>query len=113
MGLRCLLDTDASKYQIGCALFQTHEEEGRLQLGYLPSRLKDAELNYYVTEKAFLGVIYGITNCRHYLIGEDFDLHTDQAALRWLFYISYPSGRQMRWRIRLSEFTFRSASVAA
>ena len=36
-----------------------------------------------------------------YLIGEEFDLHTDHNCLRWLMDIVGPSGRLMRSRLRL------------
>ena len=83
-GLRYSLDTDASKCQIGCALFQTHGSGERKPLGFWSRSMKPAELNYSVTEQECLAVIYGISTCRHYLIGEEFDLHTDHASLRWL-----------------------------
>ena len=44
---------------------------------------------------------------RPYLIYEKFTVHTDHAALAWLFSIEDPSGRLMRWRIRLCEYNFQ------
>eukprot|EP00171_Calliarthron_tuberculosum_P004259 IDg4259t1 len=40
------------------------------------------------------------------LLGENFDIYTDHACLRWLLEITDPSGRLMRWRMRLAEFDF-------
>ena len=34
-------------------------------------------------------------------------VHSDKASLRWLLTIAEPSGRLMRWRLRLSEFDFQ------
>lgn len=105
-GLRYSLDTDASKYQVGCALFQTQEGGERRPIGFWSRTLTAPEKNYSVSEQECLSVIYGITTCRPYLVGEDFDLYTDHNCLRWLMEIVDPSGRLMRWRLRLSEYQF-------
>ena len=105
-GLRYSLDTDASDYQIGCALFQTDEEGNRRPIGFWSRTLNDAERNYSTSEKECLATVYGVTTCRPYLYGVDFDLYTDHEGLRWLMNIAEPSGRLMRWRLRLSDFTF-------
>ena len=44
-----------------------------------------------------------------YLVYEKFTVHTDHAALQWLFSIQDPSGRLMRWRLRLCEYDFEIA----
>ncbi len=105
-GLRYSLDTDASKYQVGCALFQTHPDGTRKPIGFWSRKMTAAELNYSVSEQECLAVIYGITTCRPYLQGEQFDLYTDHNCIRWLMEIVDPSGRLMRWRLRLAEYTF-------
>ena len=105
-GLRYSLDTDASNYQVGCALFQTHPDGVRRPIGFWSRKMNDAEMNYSASERECLAVIYGITTCRPYLVGEEFDLHTDHSCLRWLMEINDPSGRLMRWRLRLAEYTF-------
>ena len=104
-GLRYSIDTDSSQYQIGCALFQTHEDGVRRPLGFWSRKMAPAELNYTVTEQECLAAVHGIKTCRHYLMGVEFDLYTDHAALRWLMDIQEP-GRLMRWRLCLSEYVF-------
>ena len=105
-GLRYSLDTDASAYQVGCALFQTQANGDRKPIGYWSRTLNSAERNYTATERECLAVVYGITTCRPYLFGGEFDLYTDHSALRWLMQIVDPSGRLMRWRLRLAEYKF-------
>eukprot|EP00171_Calliarthron_tuberculosum_P023081 IDg23081t1 len=59
-------------------------------------------------EKECLAVIYAIQICRPYIQGEYFTVYTDCSALRWLFEINDPSGRLMRWRLRLAEYRFKT-----
>ncbi len=47
-----------------------------------------------------------IQTLRPYLLNVEFDSHTDHYALKWLMTITEPSGRLMRWRLRLSEYRF-------
>ncbi len=102
-GLTYSLDTDAGDHQVGCALFQTYLDGTRRPLGFLSRTLAPAERNYSVSERECLAVVYGITTCRPYLFGEHFVVNAYRAALRWLMEISDPSGRLMRWRLRLAE----------
>ena len=39
-----------------------------------------AELNYTITEKEFLAVVYFINKFRHYIIGYGFFVHTNHSA---------------------------------
>lgn len=106
-GLPYSVDTDASSYQVGAALFQTDEEGRRKPLGYWSRTLNAHEKNYSVSEKECLAVVWALTTLRPYLLFEDFIVHTDHASLRWLMNVSDPSGRLIRWRLRLSEFKFQ------
>lgn len=106
IGLPYSVDTDASNYQIGAALFQTHEEGSRQPIGFFSRSLSAPERNYSVSEKECLAVIWALKTLRPYLYGEHFVVHTDHASLRWLMNVSDPSGRLIRWSLRLSEFDF-------
>ena len=105
-GLPYSVDTDASDYQVGAALFQTHQDGVRRPIGYWSRSLLSAEKNYSTPEKECLAIIWALSILRPYLLGERFVVHTDQASLRWLLGITEPSGRLVRWRLRLSEFDF-------
>ena len=100
------VDTDASDYQVGCALFQTTEDGERRPIGYWSRSLKPAEKNYSTPEKECLAVVWALTTLRPYLQCKTFTVYSDQASLRWLMTIAGSSGRLMRWRLRLSEFDF-------
>ena len=43
---------------------------------------------------------------RPYLLGVKVDLNIDHSSSRWLMNITNPSGRLLRWRLRLSLFHF-------
>ncbi|CDF40830.1 unnamed protein product [Chondrus crispus] len=100
------VDIDASDYQIGAALVQTHPDAQRKLIGFFSRTLASAERNYSVSEKECLAVIWAVQTLRPYLYGEHFIVHTDHASLRWLMNVTDPSGRLIRWRLRLSEFDF-------
>ncbi len=108
-GLPYSVDCDASAYQIGCALFQTHPNGERKPIGYWSRSLIPAEKNYSASERECLAVLWALKTLRPYLMYERFMVYTDHAALRWLLSIQEPSGRLMRWRLRLAEFDFEVA----
>lgn len=103
-GMRYSLDTDAWNYQIGPALFRIRADSERQSIGFELRKLNSQELNYSVSEKEFQAVLFSITNCRPYLVQDDFDLDTDYQCLRWLMETSEPIVRLMRWRLRLAEY---------
>lgn len=51
------------------------------------------QMNYSVTDKELLGVIKGIENYRHYLLGREFVLRTDHKALTYLWESKNPTSR--------------------
>ena len=51
---------------------------------YLSRVLNEHELNYTVSEKELLAVIWSIEKLRPYIEGYHFTMVTDHSALRWL-----------------------------
>ena len=100
------LDCDASDYGIGCALFQTHPDGERKPIGFWSRSLLPAEENYSASERECLAVVWALKTLRPYLMYEKFTVYTDHAALHWLLTITDPSGRLIRWRLRLAEYDF-------
>jgi hypothetical protein len=101
------LDTDASDGQLGCFLLQLQPDGKPLPLGYWSRTLNSAEKNYSTTEKECLAIVWAVTHLRPYLEGIDFTVRTDHHALRWVMNLSDAQGCLARWRLRLSEFTFK------
>jgi RNase H-like domain found in reverse transcriptase len=55
------LETDASAYAIGAALFQKDERGKRRAIGYASKTLNDTEQNYNIWDREFLSLIFGLT----------------------------------------------------
>jgi len=103
---KLVVDIDACADQVGCTIL--HEEPGELlhPVGYWSRGLTAAEQNYSITERECLGVVWAVLKLRHFLDGQRFLIRTDHQALSWIYSTTDSSGRLMRWRLRLSEYTF-------
>ena len=66
--------------------------------------MSSAELNYTVTEKEFLAVIFAINKFRHYIIGYEVFFHTDHSTIKYLMKKPLNSGRVTRWLLLLQKF---------
>ena len=74
---------DASDFAIGCALMQLDDEGRERVVSYNSRKMKPAERNYPVHDKALLGMRYALIKFRVRLLGERmFALYTDHASLR-------------------------------
>ena len=100
-----VLDTDASDAVIGAVLSQQIDGTERV-VAYASKRLSKAEINYCVTRRELLAVVYFVRYFRHYLLGRSFTVRTDHAALQWLRRIPEPVGQQARWLGLLEEFDY-------
>ncbi len=49
-GLRYSIETDASSYQVGCALFQTQHDGKRAPIGFWSRKMTPAEMYYSISE---------------------------------------------------------------
>ena len=63
-----------------------------------------SDLNYIVTEKEFLEVIYTINKFRHYITSYQVFLYTDHSAIRYLANKPIIIGRVTRWLLILQKF---------
>jgi hypothetical protein len=68
--------------------------------------LKNAELNYAITQKECLAWVWGIKYFHNYLYGVNFIVETDHIALSWLNHSSLKNGQLARWAISLSDYNF-------
>jgi len=103
---KLVVDVDACADQVGCT--HSQEEPGELlhPVGYWSRGLTAAEQNYSTSERECLGVLWAVLKLRHFLYEQQFLIRTDHQALSWIYSTTDSSGRLMRWRLRLSEYTF-------
>jgi len=94
---------DASDYAIGVIL--GHRLDKKSHVIYHASHiLNEALLNYTVTEKKNLAVIFGFEKFRPYLIGSHVIIYTDHFVLKHLLSKKDAKPRLMRWILLLQEF---------
>ena len=97
------ISSDASDTPIGAVLGQ---EENSLPYAiyFISENMTPSELNYTVTEKEFLAVIYAINKFRHYITGYTTFVHTDHSAIKYLMKKSVTNARVTGWLLLLQEF---------
>ena len=75
---------DASDYAVGPVLAQKREKIFRC-IYYASKTLNEAQQNYTTTEKELLVVVFACDKFRSYILGSKVIVHTDHAALKYLF----------------------------
>jgi len=103
---KLVVDVDACADQVGCTLLREKPGELLHPVGYWSRGLTAAEQNYSKTKRECLGVVWAVIKLRHFLDGQRFLIRTLRQALSWIYSTTDSSGRVMRWRLRLSEYTF-------
>ena len=74
---------DASDYAIGAVLGQKRERIFKV-IHYANRTLNDAQLNYAITEKELLAIVFSFDKLSSYLIGNKVIVHTDHSAIKYL-----------------------------
>ena len=94
---------DASDYVVGVVLGQ---RVGKLShdIYYASRTLNDAQLNYSITEKELLAVIFALEKFRSYLIGSKVIVYSEHAAIRYLLTKKDAKLHLIRWILLLQEF---------
>jgi hypothetical protein len=78
-----IIHTDASGLGLGAILSQIDENNNEYVCEYASRQMKGSELNYAITEKECLAVIWAIKLFRHFIYGTHFTVVTDHKALLW------------------------------
>jgi ribonuclease HI len=71
---------------------------------YASRQLKDHEKNYPTHDMELAAVVYALKIWRHYLYGEECEIHTDHESLKYIFTQRDLNMRQYRWLEVLKEY---------
>ena len=112
--LPLVLTTDASPVGIGACLSHRITENGKTYLkpiAYASRSLQPSEKNYAQIDREGLAVYWAIKHFSQFLLGRQFELHTDCSALTRIFGSKndlggLASGRLNRWAVFLMEYDF-------
>ncbi len=98
-----VLDTDSSAEGLGGVLQQ--EQDGKLVvIAYSSKSLSKQERNYCVSRQELLSVVYHVQHFRCYLWGNEFQVRTDHASLKFLLNFKDATGQLARWISALAEY---------
>ena len=97
------ISSNASDIAIAAVLAQ-QDGQAPYAIYYISKNLDPAELNYTVTEKEFLAIVYSINKFRNYIIGYPTFVHTDHSAIKYLMNKPITNTRITRWLLLLQEF---------
>ena len=101
-----ILETDSSNYCIGGVLKQEQNGIERV-IAYGSRKLSKSEVNYCITKKEFLAIIYFVRHYKHYLLGKNFLIRTDHEPLKGILNTAKKVSNQfVRWKIELEQYNF-------
>nr|XP_016512315.1 PREDICTED: uncharacterized protein LOC107829365 [Nicotiana tabacum] len=94
---------DASDLAVGSVLGQRRNKIFH-SIYYVSKTLNPAQINYTVTEKELLAVVWAFDKLRSYLVGTKVIVYTDHSAIRYLFEKKDTKPRLIWWVLLLQEF---------
>ncbi|XP_074266532.1 uncharacterized protein LOC141589807 [Silene latifolia] len=94
-----------SDYVIGAVLGQ-RKEKVLHAIYYASKTLDDAQINYAITGKELLVVVYSLDKFRAYFVGYKVIIYTDHVTLKYLLDKKEAKPRLTRWILLLQEFDF-------
>ncbi|XP_063635205.1 uncharacterized protein LOC134805954 [Cydia splendana] len=101
-----ILRTHSSNYALGGVLLQGQGKDER-PIEYASRLLTPAERNYSTTEREALAVVWAVERFRGYIEGHPVVIGSDHQPLKWLLTLKSPSGRLVRWALKLQAFNIR------
>jgi hypothetical protein len=94
------VSTDASNSAIGVVLVQ-NENLLTYVIYFISNNLALVELNYTVTKKEFLAMVYAINKFKHYITGYEVFTHTDHSSIKYLMNKPIANGIITKWLLLL------------
>lgn len=102
-----ILQTDASGFAIGSVLCNADKRP----VAYASRSLNKAERRYPTIEKELLAIVWSIKYFRPYLYGRKFIIETDHRPLVYLYNMTDPSSRLLKFRLLLEEYDYKVVYV--
>ena len=90
------ISSDAYDTTIGAVLGQ-QDGQAPYAIYYIRKNLAPTKINYTVTEKEFLAIVYSINKFRHYITGYPTFVHTDHLDIKYLMNKPVTNARVTRW----------------
>jgi len=94
------ISSDASNSEISAVLGKQEDKEPYV-IYYISKNMAHAELNYTVTEREFLAVVYAINKFKHYVTGYPTFIHTDHTTIKYLMNKPITNARVTIWLLLL------------
>ena len=98
--LQFYIHTDTLEYVVGVVSGQKPINIENA-IYYISKSLHGPELNYTVTEKELLAMVYALNKFIHYVTGYPIFVHTDHSAIRYLMNKLVVIGQLARWLLLL------------
>jgi hypothetical protein len=95
--------SDASDTAIGAVLGK-HEDKDPYVIYYISKNMAPVKLNYTVTKKELLAVVYAINKFRHYLTGYSTFIHPNHSKIKYLMNKPITNAQVTIWLLLLQEF---------
>ena len=94
---------DTGDFSMGAVLGHNRDRVFRA-IYYASRNLNEAQLNYAITEKELLAIIFAFKKLRPYLIGNKVIVHTDHSTIKYLIDKKDAKPRLIRSVLMLQEF---------
>ena len=94
---------DTLDYAVGAVLGQRIDKKPTA-IWYASKTLVESQMNYTMSEKELLAVVYTLEKFRPYILGSKIVIYTDHAALKYLISKKEAKPRLIRWVLLLQEF---------
>ncbi len=101
-----IVTTDASGYFCGAVLSQLDDEGNDRPVAFMSKTLGVHEINWPAYEQELFAIKLALTKWRHFLLGQHFDVYTDNSACKWLLHTPELNPKMTRWLDFFAQFTF-------
>ena len=99
-----ILRTDASDFAISAILSQLDDNNEEKIIICVSRTLKGPELNYFITEKEMLAIVWALNKLYTYLLGAKVRVITDHKAITFFNKCRFANNRLMRWILATQDF---------